>query len=412
MNAEVVVVGSELLLGQIVDTNSAVIARHLARVGLDLYYTTAVGDNRGRLAAVLRQALERSHVVLTAGGLGPTADDVTREAVAEATGRDLEFSETLWGQIEAFFAARGQVPPVSNRRQAFLPRGARPIENPVGTAPGFAVELADRTLVALPGVPREMEYLLVHRVLPYLGRRLGLRGQIRLRVLKTVGLSESRLGERLADFMEKSANPTVGTLAHPGQVDVRIAAKAGDRAECERLIAPVEAEIRRRLGDHVFGADDETLEGVVARRLEASGTALALVEVGTAGLVASRLIPASPAVVAGALVLPDLKAARRFGLETGDGEAEDRASRLAAAAARWAAAGAGAAVLLEASETEPSAATVAVGVSLRGRTRSAAWRLTGEPAAMRLRASVLLLDHVRRSLPPTAGALTSPPGQG
>lgn len=398
VNAEVVAVGSELLLGQIVDTNSAVIARHFAAIGLDLFYKATVGDNLPRLSATLRQALGRSTVVVTTGGIGPTADDVTRDAVAEATGRDLVFSEALWAQIQAFFAARGMTASDSNRRQAYLPQGAIPIENPLGTAPAFIVEQGDRTVVALPGVPREMEHLLVSRVIPYLRRRLGLRGEIRLRVLRTVGLGESRLGERLADFMEKGANPTVGTLAHPGQVDVRIAAKGVDVRACEALIAPVEAEIRRRLGEHVFGVDDQTLEGVVADRLRAAAARAAVLEVGTTGLVASRLASAAGEVLASGLLLADLEVASRIGLDVSAQDPESRAGGLAAAVARWADSAVGVAVVVEATG-EAGGATVTAGVSLDGEIRARTWRLSGDAPSTRLRAAVLALDHLRRALP-------------
>ena len=239
MHAEVLVIGSELLLGQIVDTNSAFIARQLASIGLDLYYKTTVGDNLGRLSQVLEHALDRSQVIITTGGIGPTADDVTREAVAVATGRELTFSPLLMEQISNFFRSRGMTPSSSNRRQAFIPDGAIPIENAVGTAPGFIVEVGEKCVITLPGVPREMEYLLTNRVLPYLRSRYDLTGQVKLRVLRMCGLGESRIGEILHDFMEKGRNPTVGTMAHLGQVDVRIAAKGKDEAEALFLIEPV-----------------------------------------------------------------------------------------------------------------------------------------------------------------------------
>ncbi|HXG04186.1 MAG TPA: hypothetical protein VNO23_12330 [Candidatus Binatia bacterium] len=285
----------------------------------------------------------------------------------------------------------------SNRRQAFLPRGALAVENPLGTAPAFIVEQGDRTIVALPGVPREMEHLLATRVIPHLRRRLGLRGEIRLRVLKTVGLGESRIGEQLADFMEKEANPTVGTLAHPGQVDIRIAAKAEDGQICEALIAPVEAEIRRRLGDHVFGADEVTLEGVVGEGLRAAAARVAVIEVGTAGLVAARLAPAAADQLAASLVLPDLDSARRLGLQVVDGDVEHRAGRLAEEAAKWAGVAVGAAAVIDA--PGDGSAMVAAAVSLNGKSRARTWRLGGDPVSTRMRAAVLLLDHVRRALP-------------
>jgi len=331
VQAEIVSVGSELLLGQVVDTNAATIARHLAEVGLDLFYKTTVGDNLGRAAAILRAALGRSDVVITTGGLGPTADDVTREAVAQATGCPLVFVPELLGQIEAFFRARGFTLSPSNRRQAFIPEGAIPVENPVGTAPAFIVEVGGRALVALPGVPREMEHLLLTRVIPYLRERYGLQAVIVSRLLRVAGLGESRIGEILGDFMERGANPTVGTMAHLGQVDIRIAAKAKDAVEARALIAPVEAEIRRRLGDLIFGVDGETLEGVVAGRLEARDLRLALLEIGTGGLVAERLtgVPAAASRVQG-LVLGTAEAGERLGLP-----ARGSAPELARAVEAW-----------------------------------------------------------------------------
>ncbi|MEK7839489.1 MAG: CinA family nicotinamide mononucleotide deamidase-related protein, partial [candidate division NC10 bacterium] len=286
MQAEIIAVGSELLLGQIVDTNSAFIAREFAAAGLDLYYKITVGDNLARLEAAVRQALSRSQVIVTTGWIGPTADDITREAVAAATGRELVFSPDLMAQIEAFFAARRFKLSPSNRRQAFIPAGAIPVENPVGTAPAFIVPVGEASVITLPGVPREMQHLLTTRVLPYLRERYGLAGEIRLRVLKTVGLGESRIGESIADLMEKGKNPTVGTLAHLGQVDIRIAAKGTDAADADRMIEPVEAEIRQRLGDIVFGVDDDTLEGRIAARLREGGARVAVAELGSAGAVA------------------------------------------------------------------------------------------------------------------------------
>ncbi|MGH7275601.1 MAG: CinA family nicotinamide mononucleotide deamidase-related protein [Candidatus Rokuibacteriota bacterium] len=398
--AEVVVVGSELLLGQIVDTNSAVIARQFAGIGLNLFYKTTVGDNLGRVTAVVRQALSRSDVIVTTGGIGPTADDITREAVAAATGRELVFSEELMRQIEAFFASRGFRLSPSNRRQAYIPAGALAVENPVGTAPAFIVEHDGKTVVTLPGVPREMEYLLVNRVIPYLRERYGMKGEIRLRVLKAVGLGESRIGELIADFMEKGRNPTVGTLAHLGQVDVRIAAKGADPQDAERLIAPVEAEIRSRLGDAIFGADDATLEGEIARRLGARGLQLALVEVGTAGLAAERLAGPAAAHFAGGIVVAAAASLTRFGLEVAaaDGPLE-RARALAAAVARRLGVGVGGATLLEpVPGSAPPLTHAALGVAVQGASEAREHRLGGDPASVRIRAATLLLDLIRRTV--------------
>lgn len=400
MQAEVIAVGSELLLGQIVDTNSAVIARHFASIGLNLFYKTTVGDNLARTTAVIRQALDRSDVIVTTGGIGPTADDITREAVAAATGRELLFSEDLMRQIEAYFAARGFRLSPSNRRQAYVPAGALAIENPVGTAPAFILDDGGKTLITLPGVPREMEYLLVSRVLPYLRERYGIQGEIRLRVLKCVGLGESRIGERLADFMEKGANPTVGTLAHLGQVDVRIAAKGADGAAADRLIAPVEAEIRARLGEAVFGADADTLEGEIGRRLAAIGQQVALVEVGTAGAATERLAAAIPERFAGSIVMSHVNSEGPLRVDAGgDATPLGRAQALALAAARWAGVAVGAASYVEpVPGSSPPVARVALAVAVNGALSGHEHTLGGDPASQRIRAATLLLDEVRRAM--------------
>ncbi|HEV8614707.1 MAG TPA: CinA family nicotinamide mononucleotide deamidase-related protein [Methylomirabilota bacterium] len=403
MEAEVIAVGSELLLGQIVDTNSAVIARQFAGIGLNLFYKTTVGDNLGRAVAVIRQALERSDVVVTTGGIGPTADDITREAVAEATGRELVFSDELMKQIEAYFASRGFARlTASNRRQAYLPEGAIPVENPVGTAPAFIVEYHGKTVITLPGVPREMEHLLVTRAIPYLRERYGIKGEIRLRVLKVVGLGESRIGERLVDFMEQGRNPTIGTLAHVGQVDVRIAAKGLDREDAERLIAPVEAEIRARLGEAVFGAGHDTLESVIAGRLTAAGARVAVVEVGAAGASTARLASGLPERFAGSVVVESPASLAAYGLEVpAAGELLQRAETLAAAAARRAAVEVGAAIWFEdVADSSPPLTGVAVAVSMRGALSGQQSRIGGDPPSMRVRAATLLLDEIRRALPP------------
>ena len=400
MQAEIVSVGSELLLGQIVDTNSAVIGRHLAAIGLDLYYKTTVGDNLGRLTAVLRQALARSEVVITTGGIGPTADDITREAVAAATGRELEFSEHLMAQIEAFFRARGFKLSPSNRRQAFIPRGAIPIENPVGTAPAFVVEVGERCVITLPGVPREMEHLLVTRVLPYLRERYGLKGEIRLRVLKVVGLGESRIGELLADFMEKGRNPTIGTLAHLGQVDVRIAAKGSDAETAQRLIEPVEAQIRERLGDLIFGADSETLESVISAQARRVGARVAVVESGSGGVVAERLAAGIGEGFAGGVVLGGADGAARLGADfPKDAGPEAKARVLAMRVKEWHGVRIGAATVFQDDPgSDPPVTMVGLAVAFDGRFESREYRFGGDLPSMKIRTATLALDLLRRCL--------------
>lgn len=290
MNAEIVTSGTELLLGEITDTNSTYIARALRDAGINLYYKTSVGDNVERMALVLRQGMERSDLIITTGGLGPTVDDVTREAVALATGRELVLYPECLAAIEAIFARWGRQLSENNRRQAYLPAGAIPIMNPVGTAPGFIVETGRSTIIALPGVPREMQHLMQTAVIPYLKQRLGTeQAIIKARNLRTVGLGESWIDERI-DAQMRSANPTVGLAAHYGIVDIRITARAATEAEADAMIAQMEAQIRRAIGDEgIFGVDDDTLEGVTGRLLGRAGVKLAIVESATGGEVARLL---------------------------------------------------------------------------------------------------------------------------
>ena len=290
MHAEIIATGSELLLGEVVDTNSTYIARKLREIGLNLFYKTVVGDNEQRMEEALRIALNRSDVIITTGGLGPTVDDVTRPAVARAVDRELIFSDELLAQIQTRFRAYGSPMGENNRRQAYLPQDAIPIENPVGTAPCFIVEHHDHLIISLPGVPREMEYLMDHVVLPYLKDKLHLTDVILIHTLHTVGQGESRIDEAIGD-LETSSNPTVGLSAKAGQVDIRITSKAATREEAAALNAEMERRARDKLGQFIFGVDDETLESVVARLLADRHLTLASVESGTGGVLGGRLAP-------------------------------------------------------------------------------------------------------------------------
>jgi competence/damage-inducible protein CinA-like protein len=288
-NAEIVAIGSELLLGQIVDTNSAWMAQRLTALGVDLFFKSVVGDNPGRMREVIQKALERADIVITSGGLGPTQDDLTREIVAEVTGRKLVFDDGLLQQVEEHFRRRGRTMTPNNRRQAYMPEGAIPVRNPNGTAPCFIVEDPRGVVFSLPGVPVELKWLFEHEVEPYLRRKFNLAEVIHYRVLKIVGVGESAVDDKIGHLIAHSSNPTVGVLALPGQVDVRIAAKAGDRDEAMRLIAPLEAEVRELLGNTIFAVDDETMEHVVGRLLRAKNQTVAVYEDLTCGQLAERL---------------------------------------------------------------------------------------------------------------------------
>jgi nicotinamide-nucleotide amidase len=300
--AEILTIGTEILLGEIVDTNSRYIARLLRDHGVDIFYLSTVGDNTGRIAQALQQGLARSEIIITTGGLGPTIDDPTREGVAQAVGVDTEFREELWEQVVERFARYGREPTENNRRQAYVPQGAIAVENPVGTAPAFIVETKQAAIISLPGVPREMEYLMTHAVIPYLKERFELSGIIKARVLKTSGVGESQIDELIGD-LETSTNPTVGLSAHAGAVDIRITAKAEDEEEADRLIAPVEADLRARLGKWVFGADEDTLQEIALAHLAELGWTLAVVEAGMGGHLTRRLARTEDSRFAGGEVL-------------------------------------------------------------------------------------------------------------
>lgn len=286
--AELIAIGTELLLGEIQDTNTRYLARTLRDLGVDIYRATLIGDNSERIAQVIRESMQRSQIIITTGGLGPTIDDPTRAAVALALGVDIEFRPELWEQIQARFLRYGRPPSENNRRQAWIPAGAIPVENPVGTAPSFICETINACIISLPGVPREMEYLTQNKVIPYLRERFQLTGTIKARVLHVAGVGESVVDEWIAD-LETNPNPTVGLLAHPGQVDVRITAKADSMEAADLMIMEMENQVRERIKEGLFGADQETLEDSVMQALRDRGWQAALVECGLEGALRSKV---------------------------------------------------------------------------------------------------------------------------
>ncbi len=287
-SAEIIAIGTELLLGEIQDTNTRYLARLLRDYGVDLYRTMIVGDNIERIAHAIRESLARCQIIITTGGLGPTVDDPTRQAVAQAVGAELEFQPQLWEQIQDRFVRYGRIPTENNRRQAFIPKGAIPVENQVGTAPAFIVENETQAIISLPGVPREMEHITQYTVLPYLKKRFDLQGTIKAVVLHVAGVGESQVDEWITD-LETQANPTVGLLAHPGVIDIRITAKADSLEMADQMIATTVLEIEKRVGKNIYGKDDETIEQVIGRTLADRGWQLKLVEFNLLGQVTQRL---------------------------------------------------------------------------------------------------------------------------
>ncbi len=310
MIVEVLAVGTELLLGQIVNSNAAVIGAALAERGFDAHYQQTVGDNLDRIAGAIRVALDRADAVIITGGIGPTQDDITREALCEVTGRKLVFDEAYAGDLREWWSRRGREMPESNLRQASHPDGAVLIPNPRGTAPGLALEFEGKRIFCVPGVPAEMEFLVLNEVLPRLASTLDDQ-VIANRLLRTWGRPESEVAELLDDLYTGSINPSLAFLASNAEIKLRITAKASTATEASLLIEPMEREVRARLGDGIFGVDDETIERVLLRLLTNLDYKIGTAESMTGGLVTARLteLPGSSAVVKGGLVAydPELK---------------------------------------------------------------------------------------------------------
>ena len=288
INAEILSIGTEILLGEITDTNSAHIARALRDIGISVYRMTSLGDNEARITAEIRQALARANVVITTGGLGPTVDDMTRQAVAAATGRELVFHQSLLDDIASRFAGFRTNMTANNRRQAFLPQDALLVENPVGTAPCFIVEQGGGVVISLPGVPREMRFVLAQRVLPWLQQRYR-PGVIRSRVLRAAGIGESALDDLIGSELLEAHNPTVGLAAHSGVVDMRVTARAEDDARAEALIAGVTTRLEQRVGPWIYGTGEDRIEEALVNRLSKTGRRLALSETGIGHALVDRL---------------------------------------------------------------------------------------------------------------------------
>jgi nicotinamide-nucleotide amidase len=298
MRCEVVAIGTELLLGQIIDTNSSWIGEQLTQIGIDSLYQTKVGDNHARIIATIKTALGRSDAVICCGGLGPTQDDITREAIAEIMGVKLVFNPSIAEVIKKMFASRGRSMPDNNLKQAEVPEGASSIPKQPGTAPGLICPIEGKVLYAVPGVPYEMHQMMKTAILPDLILRAGHKGVIKSRVLKTWGHSESRLAEILEkriSELDEIGNPTIAFLASGIEgLKVRITAKGKTEAEAMGLIKNEEEKVRGLLGDSVFGTDLETMESVIISMLKKAGLSLSLVEITSGGIASTRLSAADP----------------------------------------------------------------------------------------------------------------------
>ncbi|HEX9343257.1 MAG TPA: competence/damage-inducible protein A [Actinomycetota bacterium] len=412
MRAEIVGVGTEILLGQISNSNAQWISERLGEIGVDVVYHQAVGDNEDRIREAFSLALSRADVVIATGGLGPTQDDITREGLAAALGVPLIRRPEIEDFLRQKFQRLGRAMPEMNLRQADVPEGARAIDNPRGTAPGLIIEVGGKPLYAVPGVPREMEGMLERVVLPDLAARAGEGRAIVSRTLRTAGLGESALAERLTPLWEsmgEEAGVTLAYLASPGEVRVRLTTVGATREQALATIAPVEEAVRKELGDLVYGLDDETLEAAVGRLLRAAGQTLASAESLTGGLAGGRITAAAGAsdyYLGGVVVYATDAKAELLGVDAAllaehGPVSEPVAGAMAEGVRRLFGAGVGIATTGVAGPTEQDNKPVGsfcLGVADPDGTVTRSTRAPGDRAQVRAWATTTALDLVRRRL--------------
>jgi nicotinamide-nucleotide amidase len=408
MRCEVVAIGTELLLGQVVDTNSSWIGEQLALAGIDSHFQTKVGDNQARMVLAIRTALARSDAVIVCGGLGPTQDDITREAIAEVMNVGLVRDPAVVEHIRAMFGSRGRDMSVSNERQADKPEGAEFIMNPLGTAPGLICAVGHKVVYAVPGVPYEMQAMVGSAVLPDLKRRSGETSVILSRTLRTWGTAESTLAEMVGprvEALDAVGNPTIAFLASGIEgIKVRITAKGPDEAAARDLLTAEEDELRALLGPLVFGVDDESMEHAVAVLLDAHELTLGVAESLTGGLVGARLasVAGASGFFRGAIVAYDREVKfDLLGVPRGPVVSEEAVIAMAQGARKVLGADVGLAVTGVAGPAEQDGqpvGTVFLGLALDDRVEAMHTRLPGDRERVRQFACISLLNLLRMRL--------------
>jgi nicotinamide-nucleotide amidase len=409
MRCDVVAIGTELLLGQIVDTNSSWLGEQLSAAGIDSCLQVKVGDNLNRMVKAIRQTLEDADAVIICGGLGPTHDDITREAIAEIMGVELEFNDEVGMAISEMFASRNRRMPEINMRQAMVPKGANIIEQRRGTAPGLICPVGNKVIYAVPGVPYELYEMFERAILPDLLVRSGSVSVISSRVLRTWGESESGLNERLfgvIEELESDGNPTLAFLASGWEgIKVRLTAKAATRPEVVSILDEWEQKVRAAIGDIVFGVDDDTMESVVLQMLRDRGLTLGLAESVTGGLVSGRLtnIAGASDVLRGGVV--SYASEVKFdvlGVTNGPVVSPEAAIEMAVGAQRVLGADVGLSLTGVAGPAEQEGqrpGTLCIGVALpNGGTASSVVQLPGVRDQMRQLSVISALDFLRRQL--------------
>ncbi|WP_422011909.1 CinA family nicotinamide mononucleotide deamidase-related protein [Reyranella sp.] len=399
MRVEILCTGDEILTGKTINTNYSHIARRLVEVGLGVHWGTTVGDDRESLLKAFHQAGERADAVIVNGGLGPTVDDLSQEVAAQACGVELVLSDHWMTRMEESYARRGRVMPPNNRKQAMLPANAELIDNPIGTACGFAVTIGKARFFFTPGVPREMRRMLDEQVLPRLLAMSGIAGVTRLKRFHTFGIGESRADQMLGDMdvFKENGGIKLGFQAHYPQLETKLALRADDETALTALLAPAEAEVRRRLGNFIVAEDDQTIEGVILGRLLATGSTLAIAETLTGGHLAARIAP-----------LPGAERAFRRGTIARDlaelgaaAVAPDQAAAVAKALRASSGTSHALVVLLELDEgadRPDMGGTICIGLADAEGTATRQARLVGGRDWVRIGATELALDCLRRHL--------------
>ena len=399
MRVEILCTGDEILTGKTINTNYSHIARRLVEVGLGVHWGTTVGDDRESLLKAFHEAGTRADAVIVNGGLGPTVDDLSQEVAAQACGVELVLSDHWMTRMEESYARRGRVMPPNNRKQAMLPANAELIDNPIGTACGFAVTIGKARFFFTPGVPREMRRMLDEQVLPRLLAMSGLMGVTRLKRFHTFGIGESRADQMLGDMdvFKADGGIKLGFQAHYPQLETKLALRADDETALSALLAPAEAEVRRRLGNFIVAEDDQTIEGMILGRLLATGSTLAIAETLTGGHLAARIapLPGAERAFRRATIARDLAELGAIAVSPDQAAAVAKALRASSGASH------ALVVLLETDEgadRPDMGGTICIGLADAAGAVTRQARLVGGRDWVRIGATELALDCLRRHL--------------
>lgn len=409
MKAEIIAIGTEILLGDIVNTNAQYLSKQLADNGIDVYHQSVIGDNEERVLEAFKEGFKRADIIITTGGLGPTKDDLTKEMASKYFNRELILDEESLKYIESYFKKNGRELKGGNKKQAYFPKGSIVLPNPNGTAPGAIIEEENKIMIILPGPPREMKPMFKNYVMPYLNKFTN--EVLVSKVLRIFGIGEGYMAEKIEDLIDNQSNPTIAPYAKDKDVTLRITAKAKDKNTALKIIEPVEKEIRERLGDNIYGeGEDTTLEEVVAKKLISKNLTISTAESCTGGMLASTLINypgISKVFLEGAVTYSNEAKIKRLGVKK---ETLDKYGAVSEETAREMALG-----IAKTSETNIGLSTtglagpdggtkekpvglVYIGLSINGEVRVKKLNLQGDRQKIRIRTVMNILDWLRREI--------------